>query len=542
MKIRSISILITIIFYSISPYDFILGQYLTNPSLEGPAGTDGQPYGWQNSPLLTGSDPNFYSSFIPLGSDKEYTPIDGETFTLYRARGRTYNESHHEPETREYSFQELIKPLETNSCFKFEAYLAFNPHHQVMDSDPDLVDKSFPLKLQVWGGNGPYARDKLLVDSDPISNEDWLKYTFYFSTEDIEYSWILFEVQWDTISVRSEPYNAYMLIDNLALESIGVIDTLLEHTLYYSGDGETQLTAANGLSFSWSPNDNLFPPDGQLPFMLSYHDFYSVYIDRGEQCSSVELFNVILDCDTLYGNPLDRSKEYYYKYDTLAQLNASAGETWSWDPPTNLTAYDIQAPRMTGFQEEYIVTITDRYDCIFTDYFNILLHCDTLYPESTILVLDTLVEQESNILLNPRYGTINSLWTPSRFLDCIDCQSAVASPRSTTTYRVELDDEFGCIHVEEFLIEVEFRVPNVITPNGDGYNDCLKIYGLPENTAFRVYDKNGLLIYSVDPYRYDFCWEGIDKNGDPLRAGTYWYALDHPVLGILKKGFILIKR
>lgn len=520
----------------------LYAQYLTNPSLEGPAGTDGQPYGWQSSPELEGSDPNFYNSFIPLGSDKEYTPVNGETFTLYRARGTTYAESHHVPETREYSFQELIQSLEANSCFKFEVYLVFNPHHEVLDSDPDLVNKSFPLKFQVWGGNGPYTRDRLFVDSDPITNEDWEKYTFYFSTDDTEYSWILFEVQWDTINVRPEPYNAYLLIDNLSLEYFGTIDTLLEHTIYYRGDGETQLTAANGFSFTWTPNDNLFPPDGQLPYMLSYHDSYSVYIDRGEQCSSVELFHVILDCDTLYSNSVERYKEYYYKYDTLAQLHATPGETWNWEPQISLTAYDIQAPRMTGFQDQYTVTITDKYDCIFTDHFNIILHCDTLYPESTILVLDTLVEQETPILLETKYGFINGLWTPDFFLDCNDCQAPVASPRSTTTYHVELDDEFGCKHAEEFHIEVEFRVPNVITPNDDGYNDCLKIFGLPENTAFRVYDKNGLLLYSVDPYTYDFCWEGVDQDGDPLKAGTYWYALDNPIYGILKKDFILIKR
>jgi gliding motility-associated-like protein len=350
------------------------------------------------------------------------------------------------------------------------------------------------------------------------------------------------ETMWDTINVKSSPYNGMILIDNLALEKTGTPDTINEHTIYYRGDGETQLFAANGLSYQWSPEGFLFPPDGQLPFMLTYHDQFKVYIERGEQCPSVEIFNIILNCDTLYSNPEERIAEYYYKYDTLVQLEASSGEIWVWNPPVNLTAYDIRAPRMTGFHDQYTVTILDKYDCIFTDNFNILLHCDTLYPESTILVLDTLVEQESSLTLIPRYGTVDGSWTPVRFLDCIECQTPVASPRNTTTYHVELTDEFGCKHAEEFLLEVDFRVPNVITPNGDGYNDCLKIFGLAENTAFRVYDKDGLQLFSTDAYGNDFCWEGVNQQGDPLKAGNYWYALEHPLQGTLRKGYILIVR
>ena len=52
------------------------------------------------------------------------------------------------------------------------------------------------------------------------------------------------------------------------------------------------------------------------------------------------------------------------------------------------------------------------------------------------------------------------------------------------------------------------RIPNTITPNSDGYNDCLKVYGLPEGSSFRLFDKQGRLLYSRDPYNPDDCWYG----------------------------------
>ena len=35
-------------------------------------------------------------------------------------------------------------------------------------------------------------------------------------------------------------------------------------------------------------------------------------------------------------------------------------------------------PVLTAFHDHYSVVITSKYDCIFNEYFNIILHCDTL--------------------------------------------------------------------------------------------------------------------------------------------------------------------
>ncbi|UZR92593.1 gliding motility-associated C-terminal domain-containing protein [Chondrinema litorale] len=64
-------------------------------------------------------------------------------------------------------------------------------------------------------------------------------------------------------------------------------------------------------------------------------------------------------------------------------------------------------------------------------------------------------------------------------------------------------------------------VPNIITPNGDGYNDYLLIENLeyyPEN-RLQVLDKWGKEIFVVENYQND--WAGTDSNGMALPAGNY---------------------
>lgn len=61
---------------------------------------------------------------------------------------------------------------------------------------------------------------------------------------------------------------------------------------------------------------------------------------------------------------------------------------------------------------------------------------------------------------------------------------------------------------------------NVITPNGDGYNDVLsfdnlKLYG---NVQLRIFNRNGALVYETGSYQNDW-------NGDNVPAGTYMYQL-----------------
>lgn len=68
---------------------------------------------------------------------------------------------------------------------------------------------------------------------------------------------------------------------------------------------------------------------------------------------------------------------------------------------------------------------------------------------------------------------------------------------------------------------VNFFIPNVFTPNGDGVNDTFTISGLElfQSNELRIYNRNGAAVYHGKNYRNDW-------DGGGLAEGTYFYHLE----------------
>lgn len=83
-------------------------------------------------------------------------------------------------------------------------------------------------------------------------------------------------------------------------------------------------------------------------------------------------------------------------------------------------------------------------------------------------------------------------------------------------------------------------IMNLITPNGDGYNDTWQISDLSTFSPARVtiYSRAGRQVYTNDNYNND--WNGT-FNGNPLPEGTYYYIIQG-ANGELFKGPISILR
>ena len=163
-------------------------------------------------------------------------------------------------------------------------------------------------------------------------------------------------------------------------------------------------------------------------------------------------------------------------------------------------------------------------------------------------MLDTIVNGNSQIQFHAT-GIPTGPWIPTDDLSCERCTDPVLTVYRSNEYSIFLNDAYECPRQEIYKIEVELKIPNVITPNGDSYNDEFVVLGLPKGTTLYIYDKNGSIIYRHENYGISEndlgkrWWDGTLQSGqDKVESGNYWYVFDIPEYQTIKKGFIYVKR
>jgi len=162
---------------------------------------------------------------------------------------------------------------------------------------------------------------------------------------------------------------------------------------------------------------------------------------------------------------------------------------------------------------------------------NVTSQCDSLYNDLNWTIADPLCFEDVagyKVYYKMTFGENLSLLT-------------TIDNKNIQTYR-HYPGEFvsGCYAVSAFDInnnESElsvmvcidscnfYEIPNVFTPNGDNFNDRLlaKTSGLVEKIDFKLFNRNGLMIFSTDKPRID--WDGT-YNGRIVSPGIYFYQCD----------------
>ena len=127
-------------------------------------------------------------------------------------------------------------------------------------------------------------------------------------------------------------------------------------------------------------------------------------------------------------------------------------------------------------------------------------------------------------------GIVSYSWQPSDGLDHTDIPNPMASPETSTEYTVTLSDSLGCVSTASVLILVEYTafIPTLFTPNQDGKNDVLKIYGMDniQDFSFRIYNREGSLVFRTEnaSAAMDSGWDG-SVQGILQPAGVYHWKI-----------------
>jgi len=138
------------------------------------------------------------------------------------------------------------------------------------------------------------------------------------------------------------------------------------------------------------------------------------------------------------------------------------------------------------------------------------------------------------------------LWTPATDISSVRSFAPFLSPKTNTTYRVVGTSVDGCLSDTgkvDIKVNKGFQIypNNVLTPNGDGYNDTWKIKNIefyPINNI-KIYNANGSLVYTEEGYKGT--WNGTKIDGIvKLTTGTYYYVINIDEGKAIIKGFLTL--
>jgi gliding motility-associated-like protein len=102
--------------------------------------------------------------------------------------------------------------------------------------------------------------------------------------------------------------------------------------------------------------------------------------------------------------------------------------------------------------------------------------------------------------------------------------------QNTKKFWVTVENEYGCRNSDSLAVTVirKLKIPNAITPNGDGSNDKWRIPGLSlyPNAVVEIYDRWGDIVYRSNGYDESKYWDGRDRRGRELPMDSYYYVIN----------------
>ena len=210
------------------------------------------------------------------------------------------------------------------------------------------------------------------------------------------------------------------------------------------------------------------------------------------------------------------------------QLSAdgTSTDTYLWTGPNGFTS-TLQNPVIPGatFADSGVYTLlVNGLNTYHTSSVQV-------YPSVTLSGVTTsaTIESGSSIQLNAT-GAQYFFWSPENTsLSNPYISDPIASPTSTTTYKVVGMNQWGCTDSAFTTVTVTYPgqifIPTAFTPNGDGLNDVFRVVNPSgfQLAEFKVFNKWGQVIYN-NSGNIQQGWDGT-LNGTPQDIDTYSYII-----------------
>jgi len=212
-------------------------------------------------------------------------------------------------------------------------------------------------------------------------------------------------------------------------------------------------------------------------------------------------------------------------YGDSVQIFGFGGHIYSWSPGPSLSDSTIYDPWAYPTQTTtYYFTAFDSI-CFDIDSVTVQVHPQITVDAGTDQTI--FADHGTTILATCTDPLAIFHWTPSGGLSDTTSLTPFAEPEINTEYIIFATSTFGCVVSDTMEINVISKIPNGITPNGDGDNDVWKldIVSKYPDCEVEVYNRWGERLFYSRGYPDSERWDGTFR-GKPLPTGTYYYIIN----------------
>lgn len=315
----------------------------------------------------------------------------------------------------------------------------------------------------------------------------------------------------------------------------------------------TATTNGTATDFIWSDEPtftNVLGTDSILTITPNSEITYYVQASNSG-CSKVDSVHVSFIGSSIHINGNDTLCLGESTSLTVVNENPSVNFTYTWSPANIITnGQNTNQVQANPDSSQYIVVVaTAANGCVAEDSIWIAVGS----------IPDSLIEASANPNVVPIGGetqlhvepsAYSYLWLPEQLVDQPTSQTTHATVDESTNFVVLISDgvcqKMDTVWVEAFPFVCDdpfVFVPNAFSPNGDGENDVLYVYGdMIQGILFRIYDRWGELVFETTSRSEG--WDGTFR-GKQLDPDVYDYYLQVDCIGglenIIKGNITLIK-
>lgn len=284
----------------------------------------------------------------------------------------------------------------------------------------------------------------------------------------------------------------------------------------------TEVTLGGGERAWWfSVSNGPLGETDELRFTATVNDTLFALVPQQGDCSKNKVYVVHVN------DALSSGKQTIHscKDRTITLAIAPGWEEIAWDVTPAI--YNTPAISYIVGAADTVTATAKSAGCTYKKQFFIRIS----EPTVTIPGDGFQVLKGTPVQLEARGNAATWKWDPPDGLSNSTIASPTATPLVTTQYIVTGTDSVGCTNTARITVRITETafVPTLFTPNDDGRNDNLVVYGLTMASRFRfsIFNREGILVYETKDVgeASTVGWNGFVR-GTRQPGGLYYWKVE----------------